>query len=58
MNRSTLLRGAIVGPKAVDAHRAALKGARLGKGCVRYADPAKIDFNTVKPLLASAAGCD
>lgn len=46
------------GQKAVDAHRDALKGANLGKGCVRYANPAKVDFDAVKALLASAVGCD
>ncbi|MDP1716099.1 MAG: DUF1801 domain-containing protein, partial [Anaerolineales bacterium] len=37
----------------MDAHRGLLKikGVTLGKGCIRYAKPEKIDFNVVEKLL-------
>ncbi len=37
----------------MDAHRALLKGKgiTLGKGCIRYAKPDKIDFKVVEMLL-------
>jgi len=38
---------------AVKANRAFLKGLDIGKGCIRYPNPDKIDFNTVKKLLVT-----
>ena len=35
----------------VDAHRAELAGASVGKGCIRYARPEKLDFNVIEKLL-------
>jgi hypothetical protein len=35
----------------VDAHRAALSGCNVGKGCIRFKNPEKIDFEVVKSLL-------
>lgn len=35
----------------MDTHRDLLKGASLGKGCIRYSKPEKIDFEVVKKLL-------
>jgi uncharacterized protein YdhG (YjbR/CyaY superfamily) len=37
----------------LDAHRDSLtvKGVSLGKGCIRYSKPEKIDFEVVKKLL-------
>ena len=35
----------------LDAQREALKGINLGKGCVRYTKPEKIDFDIVEKLL-------
>jgi uncharacterized protein YdhG (YjbR/CyaY superfamily) len=37
-----------------DAHRAALVGLSLGKGCVRYRRPEQIDWSTVESLLAGS----
>jgi uncharacterized protein YdhG (YjbR/CyaY superfamily) len=45
------------GPKALRIHRAKLKGASLGKGCIRYASPAKIDFTVIESVLQAAEGC-
>ena len=36
---------------ALDKHRSALKSLSLGKGCIRYTKPEKIDFDIVKQLL-------
>jgi uncharacterized protein YdhG (YjbR/CyaY superfamily) len=42
-----------------DAHRAALAGLSLGKGCVRYRRPGQIDWNVVSSLLeATQASAD
>ena len=35
----------------LDSQREALKGINLGKGCVRYTKPEKIDFAIVEKLL-------
>jgi len=35
----------------LDAHRAELAGLSLGKGCIRYTKPAKIDFDLVRRML-------
>ena len=38
----------------LDAHRAELKGADCGKGCVRFKKPDQIDFGMVDRLVAAA----
>jgi uncharacterized protein YdhG (YjbR/CyaY superfamily) len=35
----------------MQANRHLLGGASLGKGCIRYSKPARIDFDVVKKLL-------
>ena len=41
-----------------DRHRPALQGLNLGKGCIRYTKPEKIDFAVVEKLLADTAVSD
>lgn len=41
----------IVKQDVLDAHRAELAGISLGKGCIRYTKPAKIDFDLVRRML-------
>jgi uncharacterized protein YdhG (YjbR/CyaY superfamily) len=36
----------------LDAHRAALAGLSVGKGCIRYRRPDQIDWDVVTDLLA------
>ena len=43
---------------ALEAHRAEFAGASIGKGCVRYANPAKVDLEAVARLLQSTAASD
>lgn len=42
-----------IGTDVMDAHRDLLKvkGVSLGKGCIRYSKPEKIDFTVVEKLL-------
>jgi uncharacterized protein YdhG (YjbR/CyaY superfamily) len=35
----------------VDAHRDALAGCNIGKGCIRFRSPAQIDFGVVRSML-------
>lgn len=42
----------------LDRFREDLAGANLGKGCIRYSTPAKIDFEVVKRLLEASAEAD
>lgn len=37
--------------EVLNGHRTSLKGLNLGKGCIRYSKPAKIDFEIVEKLL-------
>jgi uncharacterized protein YdhG (YjbR/CyaY superfamily) len=37
--------------EVLDAHRHKLKGLSVGKSCIRYTKPAKIDFALVEQLL-------
>ena len=39
----------------LDRFRDELATANLGKGCIRYSTPAKIDFEVVRRLLAASA---
>ena len=43
------------GHRAIAAHKAALKGIDCGKGCIRYKNVAKIDFDTVRALFRTIA---
>jgi hypothetical protein len=40
---------------ALDRFRDELGTANLGKGCIRYSTPAKIDFEVVSRLLSPSA---
>lgn len=42
----------------LDRHRESLKGINVGKGCIRYTKPEKIDFEIVKELLVDSAQSD
>jgi uncharacterized protein YdhG (YjbR/CyaY superfamily) len=42
----------------LDQYRDQLKGANVGKGCIRYTKPEKIDFAMVKQLLDATADSD
>ena len=42
----------------LDKHRPALQGVSLGKGCIRYARPEKIDFEIVRQLLADTVASE
>jgi len=42
----------------LNRYREALTGVNVGKGCVRYKKPAKIDFEIVKQLLADSFQSD
>lgn len=39
----------------VDEFRPALSAAKIGKGCIRFTKPEKIDFEIVKQLLSRTA---
>ena len=41
----------ILKKEVLDQHRPALQGVSLGKGCIRYSKPEKINFEVVKQLL-------
>jgi uncharacterized protein YdhG (YjbR/CyaY superfamily) len=41
----------ILNKEVLDAHRHKLKGLSVGKGCIRYSKPAKIDFALIEQLL-------
>jgi uncharacterized protein YdhG (YjbR/CyaY superfamily) len=40
----------------VNAHRAALAGASIGKGCIRFSKPEKLDFAVIESLLVATRG--
>jgi uncharacterized protein YdhG (YjbR/CyaY superfamily) len=42
--------------EVMEANRELLKGASLGKGCIRYSKPGKIDFAVVKKMLLESYG--
>ena len=48
----------ILKEEVLNRHRPALKEHNLGKGCVRYSKPEKIDFDIVKQLLADTAASE
>jgi uncharacterized protein YdhG (YjbR/CyaY superfamily) len=39
----------------LDAHRDRLAGLDVGKGCIRYRNPAAVDFTVVRSMLAAVA---
>jgi uncharacterized protein YdhG (YjbR/CyaY superfamily) len=41
----------ILKKSVIDAHRAELAGANVGKGCIRYSRPEKLDFIVIEKLL-------
>ena len=43
---------------AFEAHRAEFTGASIGKGCVRYTKPEKVDLEAVARLLRATAAPD
>jgi uncharacterized protein YdhG (YjbR/CyaY superfamily) len=43
------------GKAAIDEHKAALKGAKFGKGCIRYTKPEQLDFAVIRKVLLSTA---
>jgi len=43
----------ILRKEVLDAHREHLKGIGLGKGCIRYTRPEKIDFVVVQQMLVA-----
>ena len=42
----------------LDKHRLLLAGLNVGKGCIRYSNPEKIDFEIVAQLLADSYGSE
>ncbi len=42
----------------LDKHREELVGLNVGKGCIRYSKPGKIDFNIVQQLLTESFQSD
>lgn len=44
--------------EVLDRFRPALAKANLGKGCIRFSNPSKIDFDVVRQLLAASAASD
>jgi uncharacterized protein YdhG (YjbR/CyaY superfamily) len=45
----------ILRQSVLDAHRPALEGVNLGKGCVRYSSPRKVDLDIVRSMLEATA---
>jgi uncharacterized protein YdhG (YjbR/CyaY superfamily) len=41
-----------------DRHRSSLQGLNLGKGCIRYTRPEKVDFDVVSQLLTDTVASD
>ena len=41
----------ILRKSVIDAYRDQLKGQSIGKGCIRYTKPEKVDFTLVEKLL-------
>ena len=37
----------------IDAYRAELQGLSVGKGCIRYSKPEKVDFRVIAKLLSA-----
>ena len=43
-----------IGKSTIDAHKALVKGASFGKGCIRYPNPDRIDFDLLGRMLSSS----
>ena len=43
-----------IGQAAIERHRASLKGVSIGKGCIRYPYPDRIDFDLIGTMLSDA----
>ncbi|WP_267383420.1 DUF1801 domain-containing protein [Sphingomonas sp. GC_Shp_2] len=43
-----------LGKSTLDRHKASVKGAAFGKGCVRYRRPDKIDFTLLGTMLSES----
>ncbi len=41
--------------EVLDAHRERLAGLDVGKGCIRYPSPAKVDLGVVRSMLGATA---
>jgi uncharacterized protein YdhG (YjbR/CyaY superfamily) len=39
----------------LDAHRGQLADLEVGKGCIRYRNPAAVDFATIQSMLTAVA---
>lgn len=48
----------ILKEEVLNKHREELKGLSLGKGCIRYTKPEKIDFEIVEQLLVDSFQSD
>ena len=48
----------IVNQDALAKHRARLKGLSVGKGCIRYPSPARMDFGVIADLLRATSESD
>ena len=48
----------ILKEEVLNRHREKLKGLSLGKGCIRYTKPEKIDYKIVEQLLADSFQSD
>ena len=48
----------ILKEEVLDKYRESLTGLNVGKGCIRYAKPEKIDFNIVRQLLSESHQSD
>lgn len=48
----------ILKQEVFDRHRPALQGLNLGKGCIRYTTPKKVDLAVVQQLLADTVTSD
>jgi hypothetical protein len=42
----------------LNEYRPALAGLNLGKGCVRYTKPEKMDFEVIEQMLAASRDSD
>lgn len=43
-----------IGVSTIDAYKAAIRHASLGKSCIRYPHPDRIDFDLLETMLAAA----
>jgi uncharacterized protein YdhG (YjbR/CyaY superfamily) len=48
----------VVKKGVIDAHRAELVTANIGKGCIRYSSPEKLNFALIEKLLVATRESD